>query len=381
MKNFILIFVISLLSTGSVYASVDGSDHDLTGSGQQLCMACHLPHNAQGQNLWVSVPGGTFSGVADLCYTCHDGSVTTTGSTTIFEQTDEQHIEVGTDCSGEGGCHDVHNQNPNGTGRFVVVERTNGSYCETCHDDTMFPGAEGLGDHTAGLTHFTNGTTFRCEQCHTVHGARVQTNNPAGLTNPILLHNNMPADGYYGNFCVHCHLGIAPGEAVVGTGRVAANDRLLYSEAVNDGTEVRHPSISLTGAFPTGGCDLCHDVHDPLSTNIPYLLKMDNTNSAYCISCHDGSQAPGIGGNTHYIGIPSDISMNNGLTPVVPWANQIDEDGNTGADWPSATANMMVCETCHSVHRYGNTGVEGEYFLRHENGLTNQICSACHIDN
>jgi hypothetical protein len=52
-----------------------------------------------------------------------------------------------------------------------------------------------------------------------------------------------------------------------------------------------------------------------------------------------------------------------------------------GADWAGATANRMVCETCHSVHRQGNAGVEAEFFLRHENGASNQICQACHTDN
>jgi hypothetical protein len=107
----------------------------------------------------------------------------------------------------------------------------------------------------------------------------------------------------------------------------------------------------------------------------------DNANSAYCVTCHDGVSAPGVGANTHFTGVPTDVNMNSGLTPPLPWADQIDEDGNPGADWPTATANNMVCETCHSVHRKGNTGVEAMYFLRHENGTMNQLCTACHSSN
>ena len=135
-------------------------------------------------------------------------------------------------------------------------------------------------------------------------------------------------------------------------------------------------------SVPVGGCSKCHDVHDPTVTPVPdYLLPVDNTNSAYCIACHDGAQAPGIGANTHYTGVPTDVNMNSGLTPPLPWANQIDEDGTAGADFTGATANMMVCESCHSVHRNGNAGVDGQYFLRHENGNANQLCSACHTAN
>jgi len=369
-----------LLLPSLVFAGVSGSDHDLTGSGERLCMTCHIPHNAQGDKLWARTPSGTFGGVMDLCYTCHDGSVTSVGVTTVFDITKEQHLTVGADCSGSGACHDVHNQNPNGTGRFVVVTRTNNSYCETCHDATMFPGAEPLGDHTAGITHYTNGTTFTCNQCHSIHGTVAQTTNPPGLTNPILLVDNNPTT-YYGAFCVSCHNGTAPPSPMPGTGGVAATDVYDYSESDFSGSETKHPTTAWNGVWGSPGCDKCHDAHDPTGTASGYILMTDNTDSGYCVSCHDGATAPAVGANTHYTGIPSDVNMNNGLSPALPWANQIDEDGNVGADWASATANMMVCESCHSVHRQGNTGVDANYFLRWENGATNQLCSACHTAN
>ena len=374
-------------------AGVQGSDHDLTGSGEKLCQACHIPHNAFGDKLWFTTPSGTFSGVQDLCYTCHDGGVTSVGVNTVFNALKEQHSTIAADCSGGSACHDVHNQNPNGTGQFTIAEvvETNGSYCETCHDATQYTGAEGLGDHTAGISHHTNGTTFTCNQCHSIHGAVPQTTNPAGLTNPILLADNQ-SGAFYGDFCISCHNGVAPAEASPGTGGVAASDVFDYAEASNDGTETKHPTTTTSGGFPVGGCNKCHDVHDPTGTayqgggigggtNSGYLLMADNTNSTYCSSCHDGAQAPGIGANTHYTGIPTDTGMNSGLTPALPWADQIDEDGNVGDDWTTATANNMVCETCHSVHKLGNTGVDAAYFLRHENGTLNQVCTACHTDN
>lgn len=375
------IFVICI--PAMALGGIAGSDHDMTGGGQKLCQACHIPHNAQGDKLWATAPSGTFTGVQDLCYTCHDGSVTSVGVTTAFNDLTQQHKSLaGADCSGDGACHDVHNQNPNTTGKFTVagVTVTNGSYCETCHDDTPFSGAEGLGDHTAGITHFTNGTSFTCNQCHTLHGATGQTANPTGLTHPILLADNEPV-GFYGAFCITCHEGTAPAAAMPGTGGQAATDVFDYSEFTADGTETKHPTTTTTGTFPVEGCDKCHDVHDPAGTDHGYLLLADNTNSAYCVSCHDGASAPGVGANTHYTGIPADVNMNSGASPALPWANQIDDDGNAGADWSTATANQMVCETCHSVHRNGFTGVDNAYFLRHANGSTNQLCSACHTAN
>ena len=378
-KLAILVATLALLALpAAVFAGVAGSDHDLTGSGEKLCFACHIPHNALGDKLWSQTPSGTFSGVQDLCYTCHDGTPTSIGLTTAFDVAKEQHLNVGTDCSGDGACHDVHNQNPNGTGRFIVVTETNNSYCETCHDATQFAGAEGLGDHTAGLTHFTNGGTFTCNQCHTVHGATAQTNNPTGLTNPILLADNKPS--YYGAFCISCHNGTAPTEAVTGTGGQAATDVWNYADATTDHTGWKHPTTTTSTTNPVNGCDKCHDVHDPTASPAPkYLLMADNTNSAYCTSCHTAAGAPQVGGNSHFTGVPTDVNMNSGLTPALPWANQINEDGTAGADWPTATANRMVCETCHSVHKQGYQTTPG-YALRDDNS-NNEICQACHSSN
>ncbi len=376
--HLIIVGLVILAIPVAGLAGVAGSDHDLTGSGEKLCFACHIPHNALGDKLWGATAGAAFGGVADLCYTCHDGSVTSVGSGTVFNVALEQHATVGSDCSGpSGSCHDVHNQNPNSSGRFLVVTETNGSYCETCHDATQFPGAEALGDHTAGLTHDTNGTTFTCNQCHSVHGATPQTTNPAGLTNPVLLADNQPG-AYYGAFCISCHNGTAPTPAVVGSGGVAASDVFDYAEGTADGTESKHPTITTATTNPVGGCNKCHDVHDPAGTAYGYLLLADNANSAYCTSCHNAAGAPAVGGNTHPTGIPADVNMNSGLTPALPWANQVDEDGNVGADWGAATANHMGCETCHSVHREGYLAAPS-YFLRQDN-TNNEICQACHID-
>ena len=55
-----------------------------------------------------------------------------------------------------------------------------------------------------------------------------------------------------------------------------------------------------------------------------------------------------------------------------------DEDGTLGADWAGATVDLMVCETCHSVHGRG-TGIESDHFLRNDNS-NNQICTFCHAN-
>jgi predicted CXXCH cytochrome family protein len=270
----------------------------------------------------------------------------------------------------------------NTNGDFLAVD-TSGvdNPCEACHNATPAI-ANSWGDHTtaAGGNHQMTVGTFECNQCHTVHGATAQTNQIGTLTAPILLADNNTT--YYGDFCISCHSGTAPTGGTVGAGGVAASDQFNYAEVNNDGTELKHPTINTTGWAGTGvgGCNKCHDVHNPGSTTT-HLLLASNIDSAYCMSCHDGASAPGTtggGGGSHYTGIPTNVSMNT-LTAgnALPWADQIDDDGNVGDDYVGATANMMVCETCHSAHRAGADG----YFLRNVNGATNAICSRCHVDN
>ena len=109
MKRLLMVVVgIALLSLPlTSMAGVAGGDHDLTGGGEKLCETCHTPHNALGDKLWARSPSGTFTGVMDLCYTCHDGGVTTVGVTTVFDALKEQHATVGADCSGAGACHAI----------------------------------------------------------------------------------------------------------------------------------------------------------------------------------------------------------------------------------------------------------------------------------
>ncbi len=380
------LYTLSAIAIFSIQATagIQGSDHDLVGGGEELCLVCHIPRNILEPAVWHSSTRRTFIKKDNLCYTCHDGGVTNIGATTAFNLMTEQHTMVGTGCSSSSGCHDIHDQNPNMSGRFLVasVVSINNSYCEDCHDATPFLGAEGLGDHSSLNSHFMNGTSFVCEQCHSAHGATFQTTNPPGLTNPILLYDNQSMS-FYGEFCISCHKGNAPEPALPGTGGVAASDVFDYSEMVNDGAQTKHPTTSVTGLTPVGGCNLCHDIHtggrDPIN---PFCLIDENSNSIGCLKCHTSGGAPHIGGSYHPCQVVvQDNSMNAGLSPALPWGHEIDEDGKAGPDYPRATANTIVCESCHSVHRKGYEGGDSGHLLRYPSGSGNQLCKACHSDN
>ncbi len=84
-----------LAFAGTAWAGIAGTDHDLGPSGQQICVYCHTPHNANttvGVALWnrqsstatytmYSSPtidmtiAGTPQGVSLACLSCHDGTL------------------------------------------------------------------------------------------------------------------------------------------------------------------------------------------------------------------------------------------------------------------------------------------------------------------
>lgn len=371
LKTLVMILTIAALPVVA-FAGVSGGKHDLTtwaggGGAKPLCEACHTPHNAFGDNLWGSAVGTGYSVVGNLCYTCHDGSVTSVGSATAFNTALEQHkTAVGNDCSGDANsCHDVHNE---GTGKFITVaiDAPSGTYCVSCHDDTD---AGSLGDHTTGMQHYTSGTTFNCNSCHMAHGATAQTAPIGSLTNPILREDNMVSG--YGQFCVTCHDDAGGYTIVV--------DNFNYLETTNTGAETKHPTNTTGGSFPIGGCNTCHDVHGGATDN-GHLLVENNDDSAYCVSCHSGGSAPAFGGAaSHPAGVAvTTATMNQTAGPALPWADEINEDGNPGVDY-AGSADFIVCETCHSVHRAG-LGTSS-YFLRDDNGAQNELCVRCHTAN
>ncbi len=88
-----------IISSGTMAGSIAGSAHDFSGngwSGEEVCVICHVPHNAEIINeapLWNHMKTATiytlydspaFDGVTDiaqpggasiLCLSCHDGTV------------------------------------------------------------------------------------------------------------------------------------------------------------------------------------------------------------------------------------------------------------------------------------------------------------------
>lgn len=358
-KGFIWLLVLGLVLGvyGLSMAGVVNSKHDMyggfippKGSDPNACSYCHVPHNAVGDKIWSAWGNegqltGPYSAIGNMCYTCHDGTATSLGQGTVFNTGLQQHKTVGIDCD---ACHTVHD---NANGKFLGIAKTqsanteSATYCETCHDATMYPGAGPHGDHLAGTEHpyKDSGSVLddSCNSCHQMHGAASYTT--ASLTNPILKFAN--TDSAY---CATCHSG--------------------YAQSVTGGN--KHPAnLSAAGGWGKVGCDTCHDVHQPNDSGRPAILMDTNVDSAYCVTCHQASgtvKGPAIGNFSH----PTGVSFATiGLTPA---ANNIDDDGD-GLDYSNNSASI-VCESCHSVHKKGVAGK-----LLRITASAGTLCSNCHV--
>jgi predicted CXXCH cytochrome family protein len=358
MKRIVILVIASWFLAacyGISEAGVSGSDHDMysegLGTDPNVCSYCHIPHKAVGDKIWSDwanewqVDNGPFPGIGNLCYTCHDGTATNTGSDTAFNTALQQHkTSAGSDCD---MCHTVHD---NTNGNFVGVSKTqsenteSATYCETCHN---FSNAGNWGDHLAGSEHpyKDSGSVLdeSCDSCHTLHGAVQYTTQE--LTNPILL-----ADNTNSAYCAACHP--------------------AYVQGSTGGN--KHPAIlSAPGTWGVVDCEVCHDPHQPFEAAHPAILRDTNIDSAYCASCHqatDTSKGPSIGDHTH----PVKVAFTTiGLTPS---ANEIDDNADGTFDYPNDT-QVIACESCHSPHLKGVAAGH----VRMDN-LEGSLCANCHND-
>ncbi|MDP1854054.1 MAG: cytochrome c3 family protein [Candidatus Omnitrophota bacterium] len=356
-KNLVLLLVLGLLVGvySFSFASVVNTKHDMffmsKGIDPNVCGYCHVPHNAAGDKIWstwaneAQLTSGPSSTIGNMCYTCHDGTATSLGQTTAFNAALQQHkTDTGTDCN---ICHTVHD---NANGKFLGIAKTqsanteSATYCETCHDATMYPGADPHGDHLAGTEHPYKDTGAvldeSCNACHQMHGAVNYTTT--SLTNPILKVAN--ADSAY---CATCHVGYV--QAAIGGNKHPAN-------------------LSSGGSWGKVDCATCHDPHQPADSGRPSILKDANTDSAYCATCHQATgtvKGPTVGTFSH----PTSVGFTTvGLTPA---GNNIDDD-NDGADYPGNSASL-VCESCHSVHKKGVSGK-----LLRITATAGALCVNCH---
>ncbi len=140
----------------------------------------------------------------------------------------------------------------------------------------------------------------------------------------------------------------------------------------------KHPAnLSSAGTWGKVDCEGCHDPHQPGVADHPFILNDTNTDSQMCVNCHDGAQGPDIG-NSHPapFAFGSIIPLDGSAATGTPPGNVIDDDGRNGPDYPLNSGDL-ICESCHGIHR--KVDAAGTKLLRITN--TNaDLCSNCHTD-
>jgi len=197
---------------------VAGTKHDVTPPGVVPCTSCHIPRDSEGELLWAADPnsGGPLSGQKNLCFSCHDGTVTGEGMY-AFSTDRTMHVRdagvSGRDCD---LCHDPHGA---GYERFLKVPG-HANFCQSCHEragaedhpvdvDSRAAGVEpkdstwdpNHGDFVGTRLWNAEGTGpgdfVKCLTCHATHGGEPGTD-----------FNTMPVEASHQTFlplCMNCH--------------------------------------------------------------------------------------------------------------------------------------------------------------------------------
>ncbi len=186
--------LVSMGLTRGEQGAVIGGPHDLGAvsgnAGVSACEVCHLPMDADSPPLWQTDPHAgddRLSGLAASCYSCHDGTVASSGLH-VFDAALSQHVvrpnEPGKDCD---MCHDPHVSEYGNFLRFP----SGANLCRTCHtmgghpvnvdaaaqgdlpSDPSFDPATGdvSGSRLWNADGTAPGTTVKCLSCHAAHGA------------------------------------------------------------------------------------------------------------------------------------------------------------------------------------------------------------------
>lgn len=356
---------------------VRGSDHDMAvtaadsknGYGQTVdvsgpCGACHTPHNATGQFLWVRWEGDGEPSPSDLCLTCHmtgmAGKEKTLGEFThpvgrvlepspkslpVFGVVDELEKPARVECP---SCHEPHQWNPveyiEGPGKNIEGDASNSflrkpsgadpALCSDCHETKYYLEGTDHDMNVAGPNAVNNSSqnvseSGLCGVCHTPHNASGQFlwARWKGSDSPT------PSD-----LCLTCHT-----EGNVGEKKTVGE----HSHPV--GRTMFNPPVSLPlfemrdGDFveETVECPSCHEPHQwsfyyaekGPGKNIEgtaadsFLRRPNESMPLLCMECHYSKSL--VNATDHDMRVTSP-----------GFKNVKGEDPSVGG----------VCVSCHSVH-------------------------------
>lgn len=245
LAGLLALAVSTTVSYGRIRDIFDSS-HDLGSPGNPTCRQCHIPHKADGRYLWARQPAGAGSVLQSLCFSCHDGSVTSTG----WYLKDPRFVNHPTEAGEEDkDCDQCHNAHEGDNWKFVREYTASGApmvqdanVCATCHKQDEGP--QGL--ITGAISHPVDQTAYsvidrtrnpnavppdfsgtrlfdstgtqvlnsgpgevKCASCHTPHGAFpgaipfVKTEDGPGRVHTLSTMSY--SEDKYSPICENCH--------------------------------------------------------------------------------------------------------------------------------------------------------------------------------
>lgn len=367
----VVILLLLELSVPAQSASIVSNKHNLSATGPgtikatsegEVCVFCHVPHNAKtAAPLWnrdqpttvytpytsstrkITAPGQP-TGTSLMCLSCHDGTIAlgkiSSRTTNIVLAAGKTHLTaaadplsyIGTDlsddhpvsflyssvlsntelrvpsgavkldASGQMQCTACHSPHDNANGKFLVVSNVKSALCTNCHNKSYWAGS----DH-ATSTKTWNGTGTN-PWTHT-------TNSPQNVTN---------------NACESCHRPhtAAGKKQLLNSATEETNCLVCHSGTVATSTKNIATELAKTSHH---GVASYLNVHDAAEANLVATAHVE------CVDCHNPHSANATAGAANAgtaVTIPGSLSNVRG----------VDISGNPVSP---VVAEYQICLRCH----------------------------------
>jgi predicted CXXCH cytochrome family protein len=279
-------------------------------------------------------------------------------------------------------CHDGTATNIGQTTAFNTVlqqhKTSTGNDCDMCHTVHDNTNGEFIGVQ-ATQSASTEAATY-CETCHdaTMHqGAQALGDHLAGAEHPYKDAGTLLDDSCNSCHQMHGAVNYTTSQLTNPILKIDNTDAAFCATCHADRVQnvtggTKHPAnLASAGSWGKVDCAFCHDPHQPSNPDYPHILSNANTDSGFCMTCHGATgttSGPAIGAHTHPV-LEGYTTV--GLTPS---GADIDDDGLNGPDYPNNTQSI-VCESCHSPHIKGVAAK-----LVRISPAAGALCANCHSD-
>lgn len=263
MKSFLKVIAtaVPLMAASLAFGSgIANSPHDFSKaswSDNEICKPCHTPHNAASGTLTGRLWSHTLSAESTQ-YLYHgtrgsgDGAVTTDTAATV------------------------------GITEFDTATRL----CLSCHDGTVAL------DSFMGRNGDSDGMKIGADDTSVLTGGHGKaTSNLGGTGASADLSNDHPV-GYRAVYDENAGMNLTTGvghyryKSLANAKTVITGAKFAISKTPVSAATARDSGAAVTGNAPAISCVTCHDVHNGAGID-EGLLRIENTNSAMCLACHD----------------------------------------------------------------------------------------------